>query len=268
MENKIKSVFAISSKSRPEILRKMTLKILNKIPKNKIYIFVEPQDYDKYLDIKEEGYNLISIEKNDMKIGYSRKFIQKYFENKNDLVWQIDDNMDSFYIRNEELKLKKIDENEILNMFIFLENKIKDYTILTLSFKPSNWFYTQEYKENTRAWGIVLLNNKLLCEKNIFYDDYLGLFEDYDICARCLSFGLKTISFYNYAFYKEMSKFTGGCQVYKNKEYSEEICIYLKKKYSNKIKIFFNEKHKIFEPKFYWHEFKEIKIYKNNLLNF
>lgn len=265
MEKNIKAIFAIPTKDRVDILKNMTLKILNCIPKNKIYIFVEPQDYEKYFQFQNEGYNVVSIEKDNMKIAYSRKFIQKYFENKFDLIWLLDDNMDSFYIR-EELKLKKINDEKIFNMFFYLENEIKNYGILTLSFKPSNWYVEELKKENTRAWGIVLLNNKLLCEKNIFYDETLGLFEDYDICANCLLSDIKTISFYNYAFYKEMSKYKGGCQTYKNKEYSKEICYYLKKRYTNKIDISFNENHNLFEPSFYWSKLKPNSIKQKNLL--
>ena len=50
-----------------------------------------------------------------------------------------------------------------------------------------------------------------------------------------------------------MAHYSGGCQTYRNNDYTKKICDYLVKKYSKKIiSCFFNEQHKFVEPSINW----------------
>lgn len=253
---------AIPSKGRPEVIKNYTLKFLNNL--SNVFVFVEPQDYEDYLK-SLPNTNIIVLGENNKGIAYARRSVQKFFfENKIRYVWQLDDNIDDFLIREGVTsggypKLVGVENAESILKDTLNIMKSEGYIQASISFKPSNWYEEGLLKINTRIWGVVLNDNTKMVENNILYDYNADTFEDYDITAQSLKKGFKNVCFYKYAFHKKMAHHKGGCQTYRNKEFSEKICANIVSKYGDAIKISFNEKHKIFEPQFNWKKLTESK---------
>lgn len=269
-------VITIPTKGRPEIIKNRTLSFFEK--SKKIYIVIEPQDKELYDEFKDD-YSIIILPKNNRGLTFARNYIQKYFKDKYRYVWQVDDNIDQFIMRNGltdggHPRLRPIEEQNITAEQIFDETfeimKESEYIQMTLSFRPSNWLYPEgEIKEYVRAWGIVFNDNKKMIENDIYYDLNCKLFQDLELVARIFKEGFTNASFYRYAFHKKMAHYDGGCQTYRDLELSNKICNYIKKKYRGYVKIKYNERHKLMEPKFKWSSLQNYKNHQNtNLMKF
>jgi len=260
-------VITIPSRGRPDVIKERTLKLIDGT-KN-IYVVVEPHEYELY---KEglEGYDveLLKLPESNCGLTFSRRYIQYYF-NETRYVWQLDDNLDQLLIRNGLTEgghphLDKIEWLDIPAQQVFDETlaimKEKGYIQMTLSFRPSNWYFEGELKENNRAWGIVLNDNKKMVDNNIIYDINCKLFQDLDIVAQIFSKGFKNATYHKYAFHKRMAGYKSGCSDYRTQELANKVCDYLVEKYEDGVAIKFNDRHKINEPSFKWS-----KIIENSL---
>jgi hypothetical protein len=252
-----KQAITIQSKGRPNVIQERTLKFLHN--RDDVYIVVEPQDYLKYSKI--ENVNIIKLPKNDLGLTYSRKYTQEYFADSVRYVWMLDDNIDQFITRKGltdggHPKLRPIEEQEITVKKIFdevLQVMIdNNYIQMTLSFRPTNWLQKGLIKENTRSWGIVLNDNKKMLDNKIMYDLECKLFQDMDMVAQILKKGFKNACYYQYAFHKRMTGYSGGCNTYRTVELSLDVCKYLVQKYGNAVCYKFHDGHGIWEPKFNW----------------
>lgn len=266
-----KQVIVIPSRGRPNVIRKRTLKLI--AGTKNVYIVIEKEDIKKYNNIKD--IELIVLPESNMGLTYARRYIQEYFRNKARYVWQLDDNLDQFVHRfglteGGNPKLRPIEEQNIKAQQIFDETlaimKEKEYIQMTISFRPSNWYQDNLFKENTRSWGIVLNDNKKMLDNDILYDVKCKLFQDYDIVAQMLYKGFVNACFYEYAFHKKMAGYKSGCSDYRNETLALEVCDYLRNKYDGFVKFKFSKKHNIIEPNFLWKNLRDNK--KNNKVKY
>ena len=259
-------VITIPSRGRPDIIKKRTLKLIDGT-KN-VYVVVEPQDFELYNN-ELEGYDVELLELPDDNKGltFARYFIQNYFKDKSRYVWQLDDNLDQLLVREgltegNNPHLDKIEWLDISAQQVFDETleimKEKGYIQMTLSFRPSNWYFDGLLKENTRAWGIVLNDNQKMLEGGVIYDLNCLLFQDLDIVAQMLKKGFKNATYHTYAFHKRMAGYKSGCSDYRTQELADKVCNYLVEKYDDCVKIKFNKRHDINEPNFRWNKIIEL----------
>ena len=103
-------------------------------------------------------------------------------------------------------------------------------------------------------WAIHFFNLDLLKSNNIMYDSNCILCEDFDITIQMLKVGLKSATYYKYAFDKAMNKGDGGCKKwYNDLEKLKENAYYLLKKHGGSIvKPFYHEEHKSWEIAVNW----------------
>lgn len=251
-------VIAIPSKDRPDIISERTLKLIGDL--DNIYIFIEPQDYDKYKHLNN-NINIIELPENNRGIAYSRYYIQEYFRNKIRYIWQLDDDLEQFAVRkgltsgghpklvlikNENITVGQIFE-EVLKIM-----KEKKYIQMTISYRPTNWYYNGLIKELVMANGVVLNDNQQMLENNILYDLEIDLYEDVDLSAQLLQKRFKNACFYKYAFCTKMAHYKGGCNIYRTKEGLDKVYKHLKKKYGNFVRPILDKKYNAITPHIKW----------------
>ena len=95
-------VIAVRSYRRPELIKSKTLRVLemNNIPKNKIYIFVAPDEIDTYKKSVGKGYHV--LDGGDKGTNACNNKIINYFP-KNQYIIQTDDDI-NFILRQYDEK--------------------------------------------------------------------------------------------------------------------------------------------------------------------
>lgn len=253
-------IITIPSRGRPDVIKKRTLQLIDGT--KDVYVIVEPKEFELYKnELCEYDLEVVSLPKNNMGLTYSRRFISDYFKEQTRYIWQLDDNLDQLLIRNgltegNNPHLDKIEWLDIPAQQVFDETleimKEHEYIQMTLSFRPSNWYFDGLLKENTRAWGIVLNDNHKMNMNRIHYDLSCKLFQDLEIVAQILSKGFVNATYHKYAFHKKMAGYEAGCSDYRTQELANKVCEYLTEKYNDCVKIKYNKKHDINEPSFKW----------------
>ena len=152
-------VIAIPSYKRAETLRDNTLTLLRrqKIPPNKIYIFVGNQDeYEIYKKVLPKYYNRIVV--GVMGISNIRNFITDYF-GKGQYIFNMDDDIIDLLELDEEkdMKSKKTAKTHKLDKVGDLENFI-------------NKGFKECRKTGFRLFGIYPASNPFFMKKRITYD--------------------------------------------------------------------------------------------------
>ncbi len=202
----------IPSYKRYEELKKRTLKYLeNKIPNHLIYIFIVLEEYDKYNELEDLGYNVVVGE---LGISNQRTFISNYFPEGTPLI-SIDDDCEGLYELTDERKIqgktykgqqtKKIEnlEDFILKTF----EKMKEENLNNAGVYPVGNAY---FMSNKVAFGLKYIAagfriffNDRECEvcKFTVIEDYersLNYYKKYGSCYRmeyihhkCNSYTLK-----------------------------------------------------------------------------
>jgi len=250
---------AICTKGRPD--RQYTLKQIYKIFPKDIYLFVEPQDWEKYQKYSKVA-TIVNIGENDKGIAYSRQYANDYLGDE--IIFFLDDDITAFKKRAGAMRpkqyfgLTKMTPAEIKGMFKYIEKFLlnhPDYLQATISYGKSNWLYNGVSKENTRAWCFEAHNNKTYRQAGIEYDPKLNIFEDYNITLEILNKGYKNISFYYWAFdCKTMSKETGGCGTAEQRRGKHEAAAeIMTRKWGNEIaQKIYNKNHDLTEVKINW----------------
>lgn len=217
--------------------------------KYKVYLFVEPQEIELYKKHNNDCI-IIDILKNNMGISYVRNFILTFFKKP---FLMLDDDIKEFYYRDENLKLHKLQDIEILLNTVY-DYFNKGYKQVGLSFKASNWMFDKTFKENSRVWCFNGLNPI----QGIKFDNLVGSFEDYDYTIQLLYNGYNNIVLYNFVFdCEKMGNFPGGFQDLDRKSISKKSREYLYEKWGYDIlKDKFNESTGIMEVQVLWSKIK------------
>lgn len=152
-------VIAIPSYKRAETLRDKTLKLLQsqKIPANKIYIFVGNQEeYETYKKVLPKYYNRIVV--GIVGMGNIRNFITDYFGNGQYIFNMDDDIIDLLELDEEkDMKEKKTAKTHKLNKVGDIEKFI-------------NKGFEECKKTGFRLFGIYPASNPFFMKKRITYD--------------------------------------------------------------------------------------------------
>ena len=101
-------MIAIPSYNRPNELRTKTLKTLqeNRIPREKIYIFVIEEEYEKYKEFIESSYKIVVGKKG---LVPQREFAEEYFGEGQEIVFMDDDIEEVFLNHSSLFKGKTLD---------------------------------------------------------------------------------------------------------------------------------------------------------------
>lgn len=262
-------LICIPSKGRPTNIK--TLDLLRGYQKEKIFIFVEPQDYENYKRCNEDRATIINIRNNDMGISYVKNFILKS-KRDIDYLWMIDDDIiclhsrikfnsiKKYYHLNGIKEPKKIIEilQECYNDY---KNNYNEYIQYGIPFRRDNVFVKENYKENDRICAFSLYNIKIIKELNLSFDNNCKVFEDYDFIAQYLLKGYKNIVNYKYAFSPiAFTKNNGGLEnFYKDSEKSKKVCEYLLKKYEGYATMKYKEKINFYQIYLKWSKIKNAR---------
>ncbi len=160
-----------------------------------INVIVEPQDYKNYKN-KFSNFNLIELPKNNGGITYVRNFIKDYTEKIGlEYYWQIDDDINGFYIR-ENTKLIK-SNFEILNKAKeqFIKNNI---ALGALEYRQFAWSASKEIIFNSFCDSCVYVDNTKT--NGLRYRPYVEGKEDRDFAMQVIKSGKKTGRTTLYAF--------------------------------------------------------------------
>lgn len=215
----MKYFIAVPSKDRVETLQKHTLSWLSKITDIPWYVFVEPQDYEKYLPIVPES-RLIQLDKNNGRLAYSKEFIRVWGEKQGfNMVYKIDDDIKGWTdkrvtFKTPEENAKRFMENhaEISELFSKFE------TVGAVGFPYSNEFYDERYPrfiKSKRLQTCYVIKLKYLSP-----DPEIKFFEDLVTGMNVLMNGEKVVRYMNsgMSLGVRVGKGTGGLQSFKRTE--------------------------------------------------
>jgi hypothetical protein len=244
------------------------LKFLTEFKKEEIYLFVEPQEFEKYTNMYPQ-VTVVNIQKSNLGFSYLMDFINKYVLNvlKQKYYFFLDDDIKGFEKRNEENKLRKIKDNkEIKDMFDIIDLFISSENIsqVGLSFNVHNRFCEEDIEYDKGSW-CALCNNAEDIEAIGGYELGIKIFSDWEISARLISKEYKTAVLYKYAFNHQMKSAKGGAEfIYKDNSIVDNACKFLREKYGDVCEIKFNESHQMNEIRFKW---KALRTQSNKLIN-
>ena len=151
-------IIAIPSYKREETLKNKTLRVLQqqKIPKNKIFIFVGNQEeYQKYKNALPNYYNKIVI--GQVGMGAIRNFITDYFP-EGQKIFNMDDDINGFVELTKETNKKTKSKFQSKN---FRGNDLDNFI------KKG---FSECKKNNLSLFGIYPASNPFFMKKRITYD--------------------------------------------------------------------------------------------------
>lgn len=186
----------IPSKGRPEC---PTAHLFSEaVQRKRVYIVVEPQDYEAYLSTKQRhNCSFLILDKNDQGITYVRNEIKKLATKQNEeYYWMLDDDIKGFYITAEG-KNHKADAGAMLDAsYIYLANRLK-VAQGGLEYQQFAWSSTKPYVRSSYCDVCVLINTEMT--KNIEYRD-VPLKEDRDFTLQVITNGYDVVRLQRYSF--------------------------------------------------------------------
>jgi len=146
----------VLSKNRP---KRVTLKLLDDMKVN-YYLVIEPQDYDKYTEVLESEYmSIVVLPENDRGISYVRNYCKQHsIENSHKWHWQIDDNIQNFYIRKDDKNVKH-DGRNLLSATECLSHRFDNVGIIGLCHKGFAFAKKNNIDINKQVYSCVLVKN-------------------------------------------------------------------------------------------------------------
>lgn len=185
----------IPSKGRWE--RRLTVKGLEVIGVP-YHVVVEPSEYDNYAAVVDRKKILV-LPSDNMKLIGSRNWIMEHSISIGaKRHWQLDDNMDSYYRVNRNMKL--IVKSGAT--FRAAEDFVDRYTNVAIAGFQYNSFVFKDavvppFRLNTRIYSCSLINNEIPYRWRSVYND------DTDICLQALKGGWCTVLFNAFLVNKE-----------------------------------------------------------------
>lgn len=174
-----------------------------------VYHFVEPQEVDLY-----KQKNIISIGKNNMGIGYSRKFIVNWAkENSHKYIIMCDDDINHFGYAKDG-KCIKSDANIFYEIYNYAQKL--PFELYGLNFRQFAWSEKNKYSINSKVFTAVYL----IKVDKIKWEFNGKMKEDIQFLFDCIKFGNGAMKF-NHLFFDcpVVGTNKGGCfDAYQNKE--------------------------------------------------
>lgn len=169
--------------------KQKTYEILKSIGLNPILV-IEPQE-----EVFAKKYNYILLPENDRGIAYSRNYILDYSrKNEYDYIAMVDDDIYSFYKKNEEGKLLKNDNVFIEVLNIFIENK---FSLCGMEFRHIAWCQNEKITFNHSIHACMMFYLPSI-PLDIRFDSKSK--EDKDLAIQLIKAGCKTVKLNDYAF--------------------------------------------------------------------
>lgn len=190
----------------------------------KKYLFIYRDDYENYKTVEEDpeyvNFEIVFVDIPEKGLHYKREFVNNYMRRKGyDYIFQLDDDIEKTVVgeqvkntspnnkRDTVVKLHKIELIEGLKttQYSFMANKDEMnigvfgcVTFFEITLK--DFHYEKEVSSNKLCCNCVLLNLKLLEEKDIHYNTEVKTWEDLDLCLRCEAKGVGSCinTFLNY----------------------------------------------------------------------
>jgi hypothetical protein len=194
------------------------------------------------VEILRENYpdaNIIDIGETDG-IADVRQRLVNIAGNRKIMI--VDDSC-TFMYRDEEMKLKKMEDpamwNEMLDM---VDTMLDDYAWVGISDRAGNNRIEEDFTEITRSYSCYGVNTKMFNQNGISFDGMwkedkeLKLFEDFYAILSMLSKGMKNAVIYKYAFNHPHGK-EGGNSTFRNEELQQKCYQALSRKFPGIIKL-------------------------------
>lgn len=186
MHTTSKSVIFIPSKNRAD--KQTTYDILKSLGLEKqTYIVVEPQEEKTY---KSRGYRVLVLPENDRGISFSRNFILDFCREQGiEYCLQMDDDVRSFYRKDETTGKMKADNEAFLEALEIFENPSMKIAYMGLEYQQFAWASEKPF---TKGRGIEVIHFMHLPKipKGLKFDQNTK--EDKDFCIQCLLSGVQT----------------------------------------------------------------------------
>jgi len=204
----MKILFAVPSKNRADILEKNTYKWLQFIPFD-WNIFVEPQEFQ----------NIINIKENDKGLSYVKDFIQKYaIQHGYDLVFKIDDDVKCFtdFRKRTEPVECAIKVHEFCNIAIEYFTKYPNLGAITFPYS-FQMYENYLFHATKRVQTCYIVRPKFLT-----VDKDISCFEDFAVGINIMLKGSKIIQYglMGQELGVKVGGGTGGLQSFNRKEKS------------------------------------------------
>lgn len=231
------------------------------------YYMVEPQDYDKYVNVFDKK-RVINIGENNKGIYYVRNFcIEWTKENGYEKHWQVDDDLRSLHYRPMN-NIKQLRDSQKINNPLKMLLDIEDMSIKCVNYGAGclthDGFAFSKKKDidiNKMIYCFQLINNSIVSR----YQPNTS--EDIDFSIRILMEGYVTMVFNKYSFRTPSSgSIEGGCNSsidYKNngrKKRNIQLCETYPKWFTEYTK---NGQSEV-KPSKIWRSFKQIPMMKKN----
>jgi hypothetical protein len=179
----------IPSKGRADTARLL----LMPLPRERINIVVEPQDYAIY-NAHHHIFKIHTLPENSKGITYVRNWIKTYTENNNiHKYWQLDDDITGFYKR-EGTKMLRSD----ISVLDEAEKQFEPLALAALEYQQIAWSATREVQTNGYCDVCVWVNNTRTF--GMRYDAHVEGKEDRDFALQVIAQGERTGRSTLYAF--------------------------------------------------------------------
>lgn len=204
----MKTLIAIPSKGRP---KSSVIAALYETPNVKV--FIEPQDVASY-----DRPNAVVLDKNDMGIGYARKFILDWSrQNGYEYTALKDDDIDEHYclVDHEKWKFQKVGMDAIVDMVDVAVSLMVEKNIALLGFNHifNATRVKQEWMYFVNVGGFCIIQNAAELAVG-GYDPTLRIFEDLDLNIKMMLAGYITAVWSGFPFrmptYGAVG-YVGGC---------------------------------------------------------
>lgn len=224
-------------------------------------LFIEPQEVEKYREIYEKDFSIVTLEDNDRGFAY---LLNQMVKHAKEMGYEhfvfCDDDILGFKFREKESL------NYHINKMIEISNE-KGYSQVMMSFAGHNWYYEGKIKENIGAWCFIVNKTSDILEVG-GYNEEIEIFNDWEMSARLITFGKTNACYYDAMFVHKMNSQKGGAEyIYKKQEKLNTAIDYLQEKFGKECtKVI--EKNGLRQIRFNWNKLKEFgDNYKKIMLN-
>lgn len=178
---------AIPSKNRIEALMKNTLAWVRLLGLD-YKVFVEPQDYEKYIEYVGSR-NIVTLPENNRGLGYSKQCIKKYaLENGHGLVFKVDDDIKGFTNYRKGSKTPEETALVVRNFLFKFEDKVwwKYPEVKAIAFPYSfHMFDEYEFKPVKKVQSCYIVRTEWLTDDNRQF----STFEDFSVGLNIVAHG-------------------------------------------------------------------------------
>ena len=146
-----------------------------------------------------------------------RQFVMEYFEAYK-YVWLMDDDL-TFFHRNDELLLRKVDQKFCTEMFKAMHRELQDFNMVGISTRLGNNRISTDYDETNRCTRCYAMNREVFMEVGAKFNPIPNFVaEDFHMTLCFLNAGHNNRILHTFAQEDIGSNADGGCSVYRTYE--------------------------------------------------